>query len=778
MTTIDVTSTAVSSPEKSDASLRSGREGLVLLVSAMASGGAIVLALALQRISTARPTPSLLVAAVFVTAFAFADSKILALRFGHNQHMFTWSEAAVVAGVLLLPFPWLVVLAAAGLPVGYALSRSAPVKAVFNTSGIVVGLSIAAAVFAAAGGHVQDVHNLQTRSLLPAVLACLAFFTWNSVTVALAVAVSQHMRFWRVYTDGLGLSFFVWAGNTLAGIFAVVIADTVPAVLAFAPGILALLAYSYRSSLRAKGERDAWQTLEAASREIAQLQTEDMAFAVLERSQDLFKADHVELLLVDVGAPGGATVFRTQDGATTSTTAADPAATTAYWPRALDESALFVLRRPDAAPAAAAHLATLGVEMCFVAPLRAKGNCFGALCIAFEGPVQFSPRELKMLSTFGNQVAVAAQNARLFEEVGEEHTKLARIVDGSSDGIIALDASGLVSVWNPAMEDITGTSAVEATGRALPDVLDAVDEDGVPWDARSWMAALAPGGRTSLVVVTGAGGPRCLQLSAGRLSRTSARSQTAVLIARDVTAARKLEAAKQDFVATVSHELRTPVTCLRGFVDTMLRPEFPLDREMVDDQLVRMRRQAKRLERLVEDVLDVSVIERGELTFSIERVRVPDVVTRVVEDTDSVDGTQPVVVEVTGGEATAWADPLRLEQVLTNLVSNARRYSPTGTSIGLTVEAGPDEVRVSVRDEGPGIAPEHQELVFERFARLGNHLNRVQGGAGLGLYISRQIVEVLGGEIGVDSAPGDGATFWFTVPTTPKTADLRASSSF
>ncbi len=762
-------------------------EGLTVYVSAMAAAGAVVLALALQQISAARPAPPPWLALVFVAVFALADSRILALRFGVSEHMFTWSEAAVVVGLVMLPWPWLVVTAACGVPIGYLASRAAPVKVLFNTAGIIVGLFLAARVFAAAGGHVRHFDSLEFHTAGATVLACLAFFVWNGLTVAFAVALSQRMPFWSVYRRGLALSVFVWAGNTLSGIFVVAIAVTAPEMLVFAPPMLALLAYSYRSSLRARTERDIWRRLEAASREISHLQTDDMARAVLERAADLSRGDVAELALLNHSttagpvppAPqsrSGPTVYRCADGETTSEVLADPArAALGFWPRLASERATRIVDVKTATPEEAAHLKRLCLQACLVTPLLAGDECIGALAFGFRHRADVTDRDLQVLTTFANQVATAAENARLFEEIGEEHARLARIVEGSSDGIVALDTDGLVSVWNPAMVDVTGTPAKRAKGRPLPDVLDAVTEEGVPWNARAWVDALTPGERTTMVVVNGAGGPRHLHLSAGRLATTSGRPQTTVLIARDMTSVLELEQAKQDFVATVSHELRTPVTCLRGFVDTMLRPEFPLDRAMVDDHLLRMRRQAQRLDRLVEDVLDVSLIERGELLFSVEPVCISDVVDRVVEDSGLLGTDRDVRVAPESADATVWVDPLRIEQVLTNLVSNACRYSPPDSPVEIGVAPGNQEVTVFVRDRGPGIPPEHHETVFERFSRLGSHLNRSQGGAGLGLYIARRIVQSMGGRIWVESDEGAGAVFRFTIPTVPATAAAPSS---
>ena len=219
------------------------------------------------------------------------------------------------------------------------------------------------------------------------------------------------------------------------------------------------------------------------------------------------------------------------------------------------------------------------------------------------------------------------------------------------------------------------------------------------------------------------------------------------------------EEAKQDFVATVSHELRTPLTPLKGFLMMLRRQGFE---PTADERAIfydRMLDQVRRLERLVEDLLSVSQVERGSFTIEPCPIRVHDVIDRVVQSASSR------VAALPGGEhAVAHADADRVEQVLHNLVCNAEKYTPTSGAVAVSTAIVDGEVVITVADQGPGIAVEDREVIFERFRRLAGNGGRPAGGSGLGLYIARRLVEAMGGRIWVDGEPGSGARFRFTLP--------------
>jgi PAS domain S-box-containing protein len=329
----------------------------------------------------------------------------------------------------------------------------------------------------------------------------------------------------------------------------------------------------------------------------------------------------------------------------------------------------------------------------------------------------------------------------------------------SSDGIFSVDDRGCISSWNPAMATVTGRDAAEVTGRPLEHALPATTESGhiiTP----DWLEEhLDDAGQlqVSAWTMNGASVQRWLALSASRAHGGD--GEAYVVVARDVTAMRAAEQAKQDFVATVSHELRTPLTPLKGFLLTLMRPEFnpsPEDRSLFYG---RMLDQAHRLERLIEDLLSIAQLERGSFSIASGPFTVDELVERVVQT-----ASRPIELVPAGPAAIAVGDGDRVEQVLHNLIRNAGKYSPPDARISVEATRTGDEILFTVADDGPGIAKEDQEVIFERFQRLGAQLTRSSGGTGLGLYIARRLVEAMGGRIWVESELGAGCRFRFTLP--------------
>jgi signal transduction histidine kinase len=234
-------------------------------------------------------------------------------------------------------------------------------------------------------------------------------------------------------------------------------------------------------------------------------------------------------------------------------------------------------------------------------------------------------------------------------------------------------------------------------------------------------------------------------------------------VVRDVTAELETEQLKADFVATVSHELRTPLTPLKGFLITLSRGIGDGTEEERQAYYRIMLNQANRLERLITDLLEASRIESGRPVVEAQSMDVTATIDEVVRNfqDEYPDRNMRVVAEA---NLLVDADPLRVDQVVTNLVSNAIKYSPRETPIEIRAAREDGHVTVSVRDQGWGITSSDQERVFDRFYRVDNALTRRTGGTGLGLYLAKQLVHAMRGRLWVASAPGEGSTFSFTLP--------------
>jgi len=243
----------------------------------------------------------------------------------------------------------------------------------------------------------------------------------------------------------------------------------------------------------------------------------------------------------------------------------------------------------------------------------------------------------------------------------------------------------------------------------------------------------------------------------------------AVVSFRDAEGERRIERAKRDFLATVSHELRTPLTAIRGALGLLAAGIFgPLSAEGVAIAAAGTEN-AERLARLVGDLLDSSAMDAGTFTIAPARFSVAALLAESLATTATVlEGAGLTVESPSIAPADeAFGDRFRLQQVLVNLLGNAAKFSPAGTCIeviAVTADAG---LRVEVRDRGPGVAEADRPRLFQRFVQLDASDARRRGGAGLGLAISRAIIDAHGGTIGVDPREGGGSIFWFEIPPAP-----------
>jgi diguanylate cyclase (GGDEF)-like protein len=355
---------------------------------------------------------------VTAAAFAIGDIALLHIRFGTHRYSFTWGELAVVLGVVLLPLSWLVLVAPLAVAPTHVFARRGAVKVAFNTFSYAAGVCIAHGVVTITGGPVD-------RALAnPAVwgrlmLASTAYFLWNGLTVAGAVALSQDVPFRVVVTKGLLLKVMVLVGNTLSATVLVVMTALQPATLFLVPLLLGMLYVVYQSYLRAMQERDTWKVLQETSRDLLSTEGEEVAQVVIEQTGTLLNAEFVELLLIDSNRSASlGSIFRRGLSGERVRLDGDPNELGAsFWGRALCELEPFDLHPGRASAAQQRDLEEHGLAMCVIAPLLVQGECLGTLRIGFAGKVKFNSRNRQVFTTFANHVAGAVHNTRLFAEV-------------------------------------------------------------------------------------------------------------------------------------------------------------------------------------------------------------------------------------------------------------------------------------------------------------------------------------------------------------------------
>ena len=230
----------------------------------------------------------------------------------------------------------------------------------------------------------------------------------------------------------------------------------------------------------------------------------------------------------------------------------------------------------------------------------------------------------------------------------------------------------------------------------------------------------------------------------------------------DITLQKEVEQRKDDFISIASHELKTPVTSLKIYLQLMARQNIVKTSSELNDVVAKANNQINKLTRLMSDLLDVSQIQTGKADYRPRWVSLNNLTRDVVNSIKPSTDHKIIVKGKTAKQA--WADPEKITQVITNLVNNAVKYSNSKQPIVIQLEQQTNNVKVSVQDFGVGIAPSQQKRIFEQFYQVKKTAAKPSSGLGIGLYISQQIITNHQGEIGVESQPGRGSTFWFTLP--------------
>jgi PAS domain S-box-containing protein len=382
-----------------------------------------------------------------------------------------------------------------------------------------------------------------------------------------------------------------------------------------------------------------------------------------------------------------------------------------------------------------------------VTPLFEQGRVSG---IVLEARDVTRERELFAREQEARREAEArAQSAQALEFVG--------------DGVFLVDRGGVVRLWNPAAEAITGLPAADVVGRPV--------EEAVP----GW-AGLAASVPVAEAESGSSARPQTLPLDVGDrevwLSIAGVAFEHGTVFAfRDVTEERGVEKLKSDFVSTISHELRTPLAAIYGAALTLRRSDMPLEGPHRGDLLAVIASESERLARIVNDILWTSRIESGGLQVTIEACDGVELARAVVRSAQlQLPPNLELRLDASAGLPLVAADPDKVRQVLANLVENSVKYSPDGGTITVRLEQFGDRVRFLVSDQGLGIPMHEQERIFEKFYRLDPNLTRGVGGTGLGLYICRQLVLRMGGAIRVESQEGRGSTFTVELPAAAEVA--------
>lgn len=362
--------------------------------------------------------------------------------------------------------------------------------------------------------------------------------------------------------------------------------------------------------------------------------------------------------------------------------------------------------------------------------------------------------------------------ARAFESMTKglqaSETKIRSVMNSVSDGLIVIDATGRVDIVNPACERIFGYSADEIVGRNVK-MLTPTDYQG---QFDGYLKTRCELGSNMVIDIgreiecrrkDGSTFPADLSVSEMKLGDRRLYCGTI----RDITERKHMEIVKNEFVSTVNHELRTPLTSIQGSLGILkVKAAGKLD-EKGERLLELASNGAERLGHLVNDILDLEKIAAGKMDYRIEPVEIGVLVHKVVDSHMGIADKYNVRFETQCNlpETLINLDASRFNQALVNLLSNASKYSPAGEAVVIEVATAPDgRIRVSVTDRGPGIPDSFRDKIFERFTQANSSTTRMEGSSGLGLNITKTIIEAFDGTVTFDTAEGEGTTFHFFLP--------------
>ena len=400
-------------------------------------------------------------------------------------------------------------------------------------------------------------------------------------------------------------------------------------------------------------------------------------------------------------------------------------------------------------------ISQLGLRSYMCVPLKGRDRVLGAITlVSSDSGRRFGAEDLLLAEELARRAATAIENARLFR-AAEERAQAARVLAAIGDGVMLVDRTDRVRLWNRAAERITGLPEAQVIGRSVT--------SAVPgWETiepRLSVARAGQAGRAESVPLEL--GSRELWLS---ISAVGYEDGT-VYAFRDLTEERALETMRQDIVATVSHELRTPLAAIYGAALTLRRDDIELEAQLHEKLLEVITEESDRLAAIVNDLLLASQLDTGTIKANIERCD-PHEIAQLEVDAARTHLPENVELALEAPKAlpAVAADSGQLRQVLSNLIDNAIKYSPQGGTVTVLLSPNGRNVRFSITDSGLGIPPADQRRIFEKFYRLDPGMSRGIGGTGLGLYICRELVRRVDGRIWVESDGASGSTFHVEIP--------------
>ena len=382
----------------------------------------------------------------------------------------------------------------------------------------------------------------------------------------------------------------------------------------------------------------------------------------------------------------------------------------------------------------------------------------------------FSAHNFHLLTFIANRLAVTVENAETYRSLNARRERWEAVFRQTTEGIVLVDQNARIIGFNPASEEITGFTAAEAMDRDFTNVVRRTLPENLDMNTLSPLRpVLAEGAvltKHEELLKRKNGHKVWVEMSSSPILDPDGSIASAVVILRDIQREKEVEGIKSDFISIVSHELRTPLTAIKGFLSMILARDFG---ELSDTQfhfLSRVYQSNQRMVNLVEDLLDVSKIDSGQVNLRPVPLKLEPIIQEVVADLapKGFDNQISLKVNRKNKLPLVLVDESRVRQIFSNLIDNAIKYSLPQKEVTIDFAVRGDYLLISITDEGIGIPQTQLERIFEKFGRAPNTIGLEASGTGLGLYIVKSLVESHGGTIDVMSHEGKGSRFSFTLP--------------
>lgn len=409
------------------------------------------------------------------------------------------------------------------------------------------------------------------------------------------------------------------------------------------------------------------------------------------------------------------------------------------------------------------------VKSLLVAPLRVKSQTLGVFHLFSDSENNFTESDVRFFAILASQAAIVVNSSYMYQEIAEERKKDDALLSSIGEGVMALDREGQIILLNAVGEKITGYLEEETLGKEFLSLFALQDKQ----------QNLIPAQDSPVCKVLGSGKPLVWEeiylkrrngeifpcwLSCSATRDAEDRIIGAIVVFRDITKDLELEQMKHELISIATHELRTPITGIKGYLDMVLEGDAGEINPEAKAMLQEVVKINERLADLVDDLLNVGRVEQGRIEVKPVAMDLANLVESVVKELKlQAEAKKLNLIVNPGNLPQVKADPDRVKQVLVNLIGNAVKYTEAG-QVEVTFAQDEKMVICNVRDTGIGMKPEEQKHLFEQFYRAKNEKTRQIIGTGLGLWITKKIVEMMGGKIWVESVEGKGSTFSFSLP--------------